>query len=169
MATKKNSPTEPMIPENEEARTETENDRVQMMANTQAELKAMKEAYAALQKENAELKKNSIYSPSPFGSEGDYERVQKACAEAAEKGEDPWKTKISVKAPRIGKGEDSYWLSVNGRTVQIPANEKYFELALPFAQCLVDEIKNRNFSNDYVDSIEVFDPKDNPKREPGEK
>lgn len=159
MATKKN---QPEMPENEEARLEEEDNRNQQMANMQAELKALKEAQAALQKENAELRRNSIYSPSPYGSESDYERVKKACQEAAEKDQDPWKIKISVKAPRIGKGEDSYWLSVNGRTVQIPANERNFELALPFAQCLVDEIRNRNLANDYADSIEVFDPKDNP-------
>ncbi len=162
MATKKNT-TEPEIL-NEDAAKEAEMQNQQMLANMQAELKALKEANAAMKKENEELRKNSVYAPSPYGSAGDYERVMEACQKAADQNLDPWKIKISVKAPRIGKGEDSYWLSVNGRTIQVPANEKYFELALPFAQCLVDEIRNRNRANDYIDSIENFDPETNPKR-----
>jgi len=158
MATKKEDKPVLNLPEDEDAVFEAEAEKLQQMANMQAEL-------AALKKENAELKKNSIYSPSPYGSEGDYERVQRACQQAAEQGKNPWNIKISVKAPRIGKGEDSYWLSVNGRSLQVPANERYYEMALPFAQCLVDEIKNRNAANDYIDSIEVKDPKDNPHKE----
>ena len=65
------------------------------------------------------------------------------CRLAAADGVDPWTVKISVLAARIGKGEDSYWLCVNGKTMQVPANERYYELSLPLAQCLVDEIQAR--------------------------
>lgn len=136
----------------------------QNLQEMQDEIRRLKGQLDEQKKANAELKRNSIYSPSPYGSAGDYERVKEASAEAAEKGENPWTIKISVKAPRIGKGEDSYWLSVNGRTMQVPANEKYFEMALPFAECLVEEIRNRNRAADYVDGIEVYDPETNPRK-----
>ena len=132
-------------------------------ANEAAKLEEMQKRLAELEKENAQLKKNSVYSPSPFGGAQDFERVKAACQQAAEDGADPWGIKISVNAPRIGKGEDSYWLCVNGRTIQVPANDRYFELALPFADCLVDEIENRKRANDYIDSIQVYDPDSNPK------
>lgn len=132
-------------------------------ANEAAKLEEMQKRLQELEKENAQLKKNSVYSPSPFGGAQDFERVKAACQQAAEDGADPWGIKISVNAPRIGKGEDSYWLCVNGRTIQVPANDRYFELALPFADCLVDEIENRKRANDYIDSIQVYDPDSNPK------
>lgn len=158
MATKKTS--QDVVLENNEAAVPAEDGRLAEMQKKLAELQA---ANAKLEKEKAELQKNSIRSASPFGGGDDWERVHKACADAAEAGLDPWKEKISVKAPRIGKGEDSYWLSVNGRTMQVPANERYYELALPFAQCLVDEIRNRYSANDFIDSIENYDPVTNPK------
>ena len=128
-----------------------------------AKTKSFEERLEQLEKENAELRKNSVYAPGPYGAAGDYERVQKACQDAAEKGEDPWNVKISVQAPRRGKGDDSYWISVNGRYIQIPADEKYYELALPFAQCLVDLIRAERRSNDFIDNIQVYDPITNPK------
>ena len=124
---------------------------------------AMMAEMERLKKENEKLKKNSVYSPSTEGGASDRERVAKACKEAAEKNQDPWGIKISVLAPRIGKGEDSYWLCVNGKSIQVPANDRYYELALPFAQCMVDEIAARNRAADYTDKIEVYDPVLNPK------
>ena len=90
------------------------------------------------------------------------EKVSGAIKDIIDAETDPWGIKISVLAPRIGKGEDSYWLRVNGRSVQVPANDRYFELALPFAECLVNEISARHFAADYIDTIEVYDPKTNP-------
>lgn len=159
MATKKNET--PIVPEEAVQEAVPEGNQMEQLL---AQMEALKAENARFQQENEELRKNSVYSASPFGSEGDWERVQKACQAAAENGDDPWNIKISVKAPRIGKGEDSYWLSVNGRTMQVPANEKYFELALPYAQCLVDEVRNRMRANDYIDSIEQYDPETNPKK-----
>lgn len=169
MATKKNAPVLE-VPENEDAELEQESDKLEKMAETSTpnqQMLAMMAEMERLKKENEALKKNSVYSPSAEGGASDRERVAKACQDAAEKGLDPWGIKISVLAPRIGKGEDSYWLCVNTRSIAVPATDRYFELALPFAQCLVDEIAARNRAADYADKIEVYDPVLNPK--PAEK
>ena len=154
------------MPENEDLELEQESEKLEQMAESldqpNPQMLAMMAEMERLKKENEALRKNSVYSPSTEGGASDRERVAKACEEAAKKGQDPWKIKISVLAPRIGKGEDSYWLCVNGRSVQVPANDRYYELALPFAQCLVDEIRSRYRAADFADSIQVYDPKDNP-------
>ena len=160
MATKKTTVQEE--PANEAAEAVNNSEVLQAMQDLKKELSSLKSELAAQKKENEELKKNSVRSSSPYGGESDAQRVANACKEAAEAGKDPWGIKISVLAPRIGKGEDSYWLCVNGRSVQVPANDRYFELALPFAECLVNEISARHFAADYIDTIEVFDPKTNP-------
>ena len=161
MATKKNVAKEPEEI-TELTAEETEQEPVRNDA-PDPQMLAMKKEIERLQKENETLRKNSVHSSSPYGSGSDRERVAKACQDAADKNLDPWGIKISVLAQRIGKGEDSYWLSVNGRTLQVPANDRYYEMALPFAQCMVDEIGARHRAEDYIDSIEVYDPKDNPK------
>ena len=160
MATKKTEAPEQAAAEN--TQETAGQDMMQALMALKDEISSLKGELAAQKKENEELRKNSVYTSSPYGSEGDAQRVARACAEAAEKGQDAWSIKISILAPRIGKGEDSYWLSVNGRTVQVPANDRYYELALPFAQCLVDEINARHRAADYIDKIEVYDPKTNP-------
>ena len=144
------------------AQDQTMNEMLQAMMQMKEELSGLKSELEAQKKENEVLRRNSVHSTSPMGSESDYERVQKACMDAAKENVDPWNIKISVLSPRIGKGEDSYWLCVNGKSVQVPANDRYFELALPFAQCLVDEIKARYRAADFADSIQVYDPKENP-------
>ena len=165
MATKKNAPALE-VPENEDAELEQESEKLAQMAEDSKpdpQMLAMMAEMERLKKENEALKKNSVYSPSSEGGASDRERVAKACEEAAKKDQDPWKIKISVLAPRIGKGEDSYWLCVNGKSIQVPANDRYYELALPFAQCMVDEIAARTRAADYADKIEVYDPVLNPK------
>lgn len=166
MATKKDSTPVLEEPVKEDAELEAEAAKPEEMtavAKMRAEMERLLKEKEQLQQENEELKKNSVASRSPFGADNDYSRVMKACEEAAQKDEDPWGITISVNAPRIGKGEDSYWLSVNGRSMQVPANDRYYELALPFAQCLVDEIRSRHRAEDYTDSIQVYDPIVNPK------
>ena len=160
MATKKSStPVLDNPVEEEEEMLEKERDEKQMLANMQAEL-------AALKKENERLKQNSVAAYGPAGAKSDYERVQEACKKAAEEGKDSWSIMISIRAPRRPAKEDPfYWLSVNGRTLQVPANDKYFEMALPFAACLTEMIAAEWFANDFADSIEEYDPVTNPHRE----
>ena len=153
MATKKSTPVLE-TPEIEEPEVK-QNDQAQLMAELEK-----------LRKENERLRQNSVAAYSATGARSDYERVQEACKKAAEEGADSWNIKISIRAPRRPAKEDPfYWLSVNGRTIQVPANDKYFDLALPFAACLTDMIQAEWFANDYADSIEEYDPVTNPHRE----
>lgn len=159
MATKKSGTPVPEEPVNEEEKMEQDAQNRQMMANMQAEL-------AALKKENERLKANSVAASGATGSKSDYERVQDACKKAAEEGVDAWNIKISVRAPRRPSKEDPfYWLSINGRTIQIPATDKYYDLPLPFAAALTDMIQAEWHANDYIDSIEEYDPVSNPHRD----
>ena len=158
MATKKNAAQEAPVNEEEileaaEAVQEPEPD---------PQMLAMQKEIERLKKENEQLKVNSVFAASPTGGESDSERVYKACEQASKAGKDPWDVKISVQAQRIGKGEDSYWLCVNGRIMQVPANDRYYDLELPFAQCLVDEIRSRYRAADFADGIQVYDPENNP-------
>lgn len=164
MATKKNAV--PEMPVNEDAELEKESAKLEEMAGAHdqpdPQMLAMQSEIARLKAENEKLRKNSVYSSSPMGGATDLERVKRACEQAIQDGVDPWTVKISVLAPRIGKGEDSFWLCVNGNSVQIPANDRYYEMALPFAECLVEEVASRNRAADFADSIQVYDPIENP-------
>lgn len=160
MATKKSAA--PEAPEIVNEETVTAQDMMQQMQQMQKQMAELQKELTAQKKENEKLRMNTVGSANPYGGESDSERVAKACKEAAENGQDAWQIKIGVLAQRIGKGEDSYWLCVNGQSIQVPANDRYYELALPFAQCLVDEIAARHRAADYIDQIEVFDPKTNP-------
>jgi hypothetical protein len=133
---------------------------------TVSEKDRMQQELERLRKENEALKKNSVAASTPFGGKSDYERVQEACEAAAAAGKDAWTEKISIRAPRRPAKEDPwYWLSINGRTIQVPANDKYFELALPFAEALVNMITSEYRASDYIESIEDYDPITNPKKE----
>ena len=126
----------------------------------------MQKELEALRKENERLRMNSVAAYTAAGAMSDHERVQEACKKAAEEGADSWGIKISVRAPRRPAKEDPfYWLSINGRTLQVPANDKYFEMALPFAACLTDMIQAEWMANDFADTIENYDPVTNPHRE----
>ena len=130
-----------------------------MMQQMQQSMAQLMKKLDNLEKENEELKKNSVGTSSPFGGKDDYERVKDACEKAAAEGLDPWTVKISVRAPYKGKKEDpNYWLSVNAKTIGIPANDRYYELALPFAQCLEDMIRAEKRASEFIDGIEEFDP-----------
>jgi len=159
MATKKNAAQE--APEVIEEITEEKTNQ-DPLAQPDPQMLAMQKEIERLKKENEQLKVNSVFAASPTGGESDSERVYKACEQASKAGKDPWDVKISVQAQRIGKGEDSYWLCVNGRIMQVPANDRYYDLELPFAQCLVDEIRSRYRAADFADGIQVYDPENNP-------
>ena len=142
--------------------TETE----EMIPDKELELQRLREELAAQKAENEKLRMNSVAAYGAAGAKSDHERVQDACKKAAEEGADSWNIKISVRAPRRPSKEDPfYWLSVNGRTIQIPANDKYFELPLPFAACLTDMIAAEWLAADFSDSIENYDPVTNPKKD----
>ena len=92
------------------------------------------------------------------------ERVAEMCRKAAEEGLDPWGIKIAIRVPRRPPTQDPwYWINVNGIIAQIPANDRYQELKLPWACVLVDLLKYEKYSNEYQDSIPNWDPETNPK------
>lgn len=162
MATKKSGTPVPEEPVAEDMELENEAGKPEETAET-AKLKAELEA---LKKENERLRQNSVAAYGVQGARSDYERVKAASIKAAQEGADEWGIRISIRAPRRPAKEDPfYWLSVNGRTVQVPANDRYYDLTLPFANCLVDMIASEWFANDYADSIEEFDPVTNPHRD----
>ena len=98
--------------------------------------------------------------------ETDYDRVHRIERETEEAGKDPWTVLVPVMAPHREKTEDPfYWLNVNGVSVQIPANDRYHELKLPWACVLVDLLKYERASIEFQESIEVFDPETNPHRD----
>ena len=120
---------------------------------------------AKLQAEIAALKAQLEQSKKPAGrnAESDFDRVHNAEAECVLSGTDPWGVEIDVLVPHREKTEDPwYWVSVNGRTVQIPANDRYQKMRLPFACVLVDTLAAQRRSIEYQDSLEVFDPETNP-------
>ena len=162
MATKKSSAPALEVPDNEDQELNQESAKLAAMAEN-ANLKA---ALEKALKENEQLRKNRIGGGGDAGGRTDYERVQEACQQAAAEGKDGWDIKISVRAPRRPAKEDPfYWFNINGRTIQIPATDRYYELALPFASALVDTIRSEWFASDYIDSIEEYDPVTNPHRD----
>ena len=162
MATKKSSAPALEVPDNEDQELNQESAKLAAMAEN-AKLKA---ALEKALKENEQLRKNRIGGGGDAGGRTDYERVQEACQQAAAEGKDGWDIKISVRAPRRPAKEDPfYWFNINGRTIQIPATDRYYELALPFASALVDTIRSEWFASDYIDSIEEYDPVTNPHRD----
>ena len=141
MATRKTSPAE--VPEMEEKAAEP----VTELEKKDAEIAALKAQLAR--------SKPSLRS--------DYERVKQACEEAAAAGIDPWTLTIEIMVPHREKTEDPwYWINVNGLSVQIPANDRYQEIKLPWADVLVETLRAEKRALDYQDTLEVYDPVTNP-------
>ena len=116
------------------------------IAELEAELEAAKKLNAAYTKGN------------------DFKVVQQKSQEAAEKGLDPWGITVSIRVPaRRDSNDPYYWLCVNGRSVQIPANNEYQEMKLPFAEALVNMIRADKHAQSFADEeIKVHDPVTNP-------
>ena len=107
----------------------------------------------------AEKKLNAAYTKG-----NDFEVVQQKCKEVAEKGLDAWGETVSIRVPaRRDSNDKYYWLCVNGRSVQIPANNEYQEMKLPFAEALVNMIRADKHAQSFADEeIQVYDPVTNP-------
>ena len=166
MASKASSTPVLEVPKDEDRELEKEAGKLERMANPPDQGAAMLAEIERLKKENERLRKNSVLAGNAAGQMSDRERVRAACEQAAKDGIDAWTQTISVRAPRRpAKEEPFYWLSVNAKTMQVPANDRYFDLPLPFAQCLVDMIAMEWMAQDFSDSIENYDPITNPKKE----
>lgn len=152
----------------EEPKQETtagEDDQMKQML--QDMMKTMQQMQSQMQSQQ-ELIKQLQAGPQPqtrpkAQCELDSERIQKIAQEAAEKGQDAWEIEVEVFVPHRDKGEDKwYWLSINDRTAQIPADDRVQKMKLPFALILTDALKAKQREEDFIDNIKVYDPKDNP-------
>lgn len=155
MATKRNpakTETEEQLLEQPAEETQPENTAAAQLKAQQAEIEKLKAQIAAMQK-----------APAGRGPQDDAAVVRKAAAECAAAGVDPWEVTVNIRAPRRpGKEDPWYWLNVNGRSVQVPADDKYYALKLPWAETLVNSLDAERRAADFQDSLEVFDPVTNP-------
>ena len=121
------------------------------------------------QEEIARLKKEleAERSKSTAQRKTDKQVVQEAVDKAMAEGKDTWTVKVPVRArPRTGTTEKHYWLGVNGRFLAVPADDKYHEMALPFAECLVNAMNAETFVKEFADrEIKVHDLISNPHAE----
>lgn len=126
--------------------------------------KIMQEQKDMIDKLNKELVAERSKAAVPRRT--DKARVQEAIQQAIAEGKNTWDVKIPVRArPRQGTTEKHYWLGVNGRFLAVPADDKYYDLSLPFAECLVNAMDAEIFVKDYADKIQVHDLISNPHEE----
>lgn len=94
----------------------------------------------------------------------DAQVVEQAIQDCIAAGKDPWTETISVRVPeRRDTTEKSYWICVNGRSVQIPANNQYQEMKLPFAEALMKALQADRHAQRFADEeVQVYDPITNP-------
>ena len=90
-------------------------------------------------------------------------RILEMAEEAAAEGKDPWGILVEIRVPKRAKTEDPwFWININGRSAQIPADDRIQEMKLPFAVVLLDMLTAEERAQDYADSLEVKDPVHNP-------
>ena len=118
---------------------------------------------AEIERLKAELAKAQKQSAG-YRAGNDAQIVQQAIKEALAEGRDPWTVTVSVRVPdRRDTTEKSYWIMVNGRSAQIPANNKYQEMKLPFAEALMNALQADRFAQHFAENeIQVYDPITNP-------
>lgn len=127
---------------------------------TEAEPEDARDAEIERLKAELESARRAVAYSSPAQ---DLERVQEICQQVAESGEDPWEIKIPLRVPRRPANEDQwYWINVNGRSAQIPADDKVQELRLPWAEVMLNMIEAEERAKDFADSVQVYDPVTNP-------
>ena len=154
MATKKSPDpqTEEQLLEQQAAETQPEVKESAKLKAQQAEIERLKAQLAAAQARPV--------------AQNDAEVVKAASREAAENGVDPWTVTVNVRSPRRpGKEDPWYWLQVNGLSVQIPADDRRYDLKLPWAECLMNSLDAERYAAEFQDSIEVYDPVTNPHRD----
>jgi len=143
--------------------TEELKQQAEVPADKNTDLKAENER---LKKELAELQKQQAARRPGGGRESDYDRIHRIEKEALAEGKDLFEVKAGLIVPHKAPSEDPwYWINVNGRSVQIPANDEWQEMRLPFAIVLVDTLRSEKHAADYKNSLEVYDPLMNPHKE----
>lgn len=97
----------------------------------------------------------------------DFAIVQQAAADAAKNGKDPFMIDVSIRVPvRSDCSDKYYWICVNGRSAQIPADNSYQTMKLPFAEALLNKLKAEKHAASFADELQVYDPVTNPHPDP---
>lgn len=144
---------------------------LEVQEQEQIQQPAQNEALEKAKAEIDELKKQLAAAQEkpkvPQKRESDYDRIHRLEKEAIAAGKDLWNEMVELLVPsKKNTSEDPwYWINVNGRSAQIPANDEVQEMRLPWACVLVDTIRAERIGNDYKDSLKVYDPKVNPHKE----
>ena len=161
MATKKTPVLE--VPEQEDRELEAVAKKSDELA-AEARVKSQQAEIERLKKELAEARATNRV---PAIRKTDKENVQEAIQNAIAEGRNLWDVKVPVRSrPRVGTTEKHYWMGVNGRFMALPADDKYYDLPLPFAECLVNAMDAERFVKDYADkNIQVYDLISNPHAE----
>ena len=144
---------------------EENNDLKAQLASMQKIMQQMQEQMEKQQELMQQMASGKkVTPPRPLSqAEIDAQNVQKIAAEAAEAGTDPWTVDVEVFVPHRDPGEDKwYWININDRSAQIPANDSRQKMKLPFALILTDTLKAKRREEEYQDGVQVFDPKTNP-------
>lgn len=122
-----------------------------------AEIASLKKQLAKMAAENA----REVFVPN---GRGDMERLMRVAQDAEESKTDPWKVFVNVRVPRkMGAGDDDFWVAVNGRTAQIPANGQVQEMKLPFAMALMDALEAEEKAIEFAEGLKMYDPINSPK------
>ena len=139
-------------------------DLKKLMADMQKQMLAMQNQLAQQQELMLKMAAGKAEDKAPLTqTELDTINVKKLADEAAATGKDPWTVEAEVFVPHRDAGEDKfYWLSINDRTAQIPANDSRQVMKLPFALILVDTLAAKRREEAYMDNVQVYDPQLNP-------
>lgn len=98
----------------------------------------------------------------------DYTTVKELSEKAAREGIDPWTIQVEIRVPaRRDCNDKYYWGCVNGQSVQIPANNSYQKMKLPFAEMIVNMIRAEKHAETFADDgVNFYDPVTNPHPDP---
>lgn len=98
----------------------------------------------------------------------DYSIVKQETERCAKAGIDPWKVEVEIRVPaRRDCNDKYYWGCINGQSVQIPANNEYQKMKLPFAEMIVNMIRAEKHAETFADEeVRFYDPVTNPHPDP---
>ena len=168
MATKKNAVPEQEAPEQEAPEQNLEQENTALKTQMASMLEMMQQMQAQMSEQQTLIQRmasgEKVKPPRPMTqADKDWKDVHDKAKEAAENGIDEWTIDVEVFVPHRDPGEDKwYWININERTAQIPANDARQTMKLPFAMILTDTLKAKRREEDFQDSVVVYDPKTNP-------
>lgn len=136
----------------------------QQMADMQRQMLEMQNQVAEQLKLMQQMAAGNVEKPRPLTQvEKDAQEARALADKAAKEGTDPWTLDFEMFVPHRDPGEDKwYWLSINDRTAQIPADDSRQVMKLPFALVLADTLKAKRREEAYMDNVQVYDPLSNP-------